>query len=268
MRGAGGRRRRFRRGIYLLPTLFTTGNLLCGFYSLVLAARGNHEVAALVVVAAAVLDGLDGRIARLTGTTSEFGLEFDSLADIVSFGIAPAFLSYQWALSPFPSVGWLVAFLYVVCAAMRLARFNIQTAVADKRYFAGLPSPMAAAFVACAVHAFPEPPPARWASVLLACGVTGVAALMVSRFRYRSFKDLDLRDRRSYIFVLPIAALLVLVVAHPKGVLLGLTGGYVASGPAGYGWSLARRHRRRTPTAGLLSERAALVSEADGPPLR
>lgn len=268
MRGRGGRRRRLRRGIYLLPTLFTTGNLLCGFYSLVLAARGNHEMAALLVVVAAVLDGLDGRIARLTGTTSEFGLEFDSLADIVSFGIAPAFLSYQWALSPFRRLGWLLAFLYVVCAAMRLARFNIQTAVADKRYFAGLPSPMAAAFIACAAHAFPEPPAARWASVVLACGLTGVAVLMVSRFRYRSFKDLDLKDRRSYTFVLPIAALLVLVAAHPQGVLLGLTGGYVVSGPAGYFWGLARRHRRRAAAAKLLSERVGLASQTDGPALR
>jgi CDP-diacylglycerol--serine O-phosphatidyltransferase len=263
MKQKPGRYRRFRRGIYVLPTLFTTGNLLCGFYSLVLAGRGQHELAALLIVVAAVLDGLDGRIARMTGTTSEFGLEFDSLSDVVSFGIAPAFLAYEWALAPFREVGWLVAFLYVVCAAMRLARFNIQKAVADKRYFAGLPSPMAAAFLACAAHAFPEPPATRPASVALACGVTAIATLMVSRLRYRSFKDLDLRDRRSYTLVLPMAVALVLVVTHPKPVLLALTGGYVLSGPAGYSWALARRRLGR-----VRAREPRLVTEADGPSLR
>ncbi len=267
MRRMVSRRRRFRRGIYVLPTTFTTGNLFCGFWSVVLASRGQHEMAAVLIVVAAVLDGLDGRIARMTGTTSEFGLEFDSLADVVSFGIAPAFLAHQWALTPFRRLGWLLAFLYLVCAAMRLARFNIQRALADKKYFAGLPSPMAAAVIACAAHAFPDPPPARWASILLALGVAGVAALMVSRFRYRSFRDLDLRDRRSYIFVLPIAALLVLIVAHPKGMLLALTGAYVLSGPAGYLWGLARRRRGR-PVYEVRPEEGPAGAEVDEAALR
>ena len=134
-------RRKLRRGIYLLPTSLTTGNLCCGFFSLIESSRGQYELAALLIIAAGVLDGLDGRIARLTGTTSEFGVEFDSMADISSFGIAPAFLAYEWALQPFHRIGWLIAFLFVACAATRLARFNIQHSTSDKRFFAGLPSP-------------------------------------------------------------------------------------------------------------------------------
>jgi len=129
--------RELRRGIYLLPTTFTVANLFCGYASIVLASRGDIAQAAVLIVIAGVLDGLDGRIARVTGTTSEFGLQFDSLADIVSFGVAPAILAYHWALQPFGRLGWLVAFIFVVCAAMRLARFNIQTSRGDKRFFAG-----------------------------------------------------------------------------------------------------------------------------------
>ena len=136
------RSRHLRRGIYLLPTLFTVGNLFFGYSSVVQSSAGRLELAALSIVLAAVLDGLDGRIARLTGTTSAFGIEFDSLADIVSFGIAPALLAYHWALGP-GRVGWALTFLYVVSAATRLARYNIQPPSMDKRYFVGLPSPMA-----------------------------------------------------------------------------------------------------------------------------
>lgn len=233
---------RHRRGIYLLPTLFTVANLFCGFSSLILSARGNFEQAALLIVVAAVLDGLDGRIARLTATTSPFGLEFDSLADIVSFGIAPALLSYHWALHPVARLGWLVAFLYVVCAAMRLARFNIGSSfVGDKRYFAGLPSPMAGSVLACFAFAFPQVPQSDWLVLLLALFVFAVALLMISRLRYRSFKELDLADRRSYIYVLPVAASLVAVAYHPKAALLLFSIAYLLSAPASYLWGLVLR---------------------------
>src|SRR5262245_5685169 len=182
--------RRLRRGIYLLPTTFTVGNLFCGFVSLVLSSRGEYSLAALAIILAGILDGLDGRIARLTGTTSEFGVQFDSLADVVSFGIAPAFLAYQWALLPLRRGGWLIAFLYVVCAAMRLARFSLQASPADKRYFAGLPSPSAAGTIACTAFAFPAPSPGRLPAVLVAVLVAIVALLMISRVRYRSFHNL------------------------------------------------------------------------------
>lgn len=251
-------RRRLRRGIYLLPTCFTVGNLFCGFFSLVEASRGQFELAAILIVVASILDGLDGRIARLTGTTSEFGVEFDSMADVVSFGVAPAFLAYRWALVPFHRFGWLIAFLYVVCAATRLARFNIQHAASDKRFFVGLPSP-AAGVLASVAFAFPDPPEFGFVSAALAVLVMIVAFLMVSRLRYRSFKDFDLRNRRSYIAVLPIAAALVAVLTHPKGAILTMATGYLVSGPIAYLWGVVQRLRGR-PAAGEAGvERAAEV---------
>ena len=246
--------RQLRRGIYLLPTLFTVGNLFCGYSSLVKSFEGAVEQAAVFIIIAAVLDGLDGRIARLTGTTSDFGLEFDSLADIVSFGIAPALLSYRWALNEFDRLGWLIAFIYVVCAAMRLARFNIQSTVGDKRHFAGLPSPMAAGTLACVAYAFPGMERGDWSTVLLALLVATLALMMISRLRYRSFKEFDLRNRRSYVYVLPLAAMMVAVGIYPKWALLLFSGSYLFSAPATYAWGLLSRS--------LKAERRGIVDES------
>jgi CDP-diacylglycerol--serine O-phosphatidyltransferase len=239
--------RRLRRGIYLLPTCFTVGNLFCGFFCIVEASRGRFEIAAILIILASILDGLDGRIARLTGTTSEFGVQFDSLADVVSFGIAPAFLVARWALAPLGRVGWLVAFLYVVCAAARLARFNIQRAAVDKRHFVGLPSPPAAGVLASAAFAVPELPEMRVVPAAAAVLVAVVALLMVSRIRYRSFKDFDLRNRRSYKAVLPIAAALVAVLTQPKWAIPALAFGYLLSGPCVYVFGLVQRLQGRAP---------------------
>ena len=255
-------RRKLRRGIYLLPTLFTTGNLCCGFFSLIEASRGHFESAALLIIAAGVLDGLDGRIARLTGTTSDFGVEYDSLADIASFGIAPAFLAYEWALAPFHRVGWLVAFLFVACAATRLARFNIQHGASDKRFFAGLPSPAAAGTVASIVFAFPNPPVHLGASLLVGAVVAAVALLMVSRLRYRSFKNLDLRSRRSYLTVVPLVLALVVVLVDPQSMMI-VAGCYVLWGPAAW---LAAGLTRGKHATGPLDHGAE--EAAHGPPLR
>ena len=238
-------RRRLRRGIYLLPTLFTVGNLLCGYSSIVFSARGAVELAAVLIIVAGILDGLDGRIARLTGATSEFGLQFDSLADIVSFGVAPALLAYHWALRPFGRFGWLVPFIFVVCAAMRLARFNMQ-ARDDKRFFAGLPSPAAAGTLASTAFAFPQPAQTGSILLVLAMLVAALALMMVSRFRYRSFKGLDLRDRRSYIWVLPLSAGIVVIAVNPKLAFLLIGGIYLISAPAAYIWSAASRLRQRS----------------------
>ncbi len=260
------RARRLRRGIHVLPTMFTVGNLFCGYSSAVQSSIGNLELAALLVIVAAVLDGLDGRIARLTGTTTEFGLEFDSLADVISFGIAPALLAYNWALRP-SRIGWSLAFVYLVCAAMRLARFNLRTAPSDKRYFVGLPSPMAGAVVAALVYAFPEPTRGRTPAVLCAALVFVVAVLMISRIRYRSFREADLRSRRSYVYVLPMAAVLVAIALHPETMLLLLSGGYLLSGPVALLWALLRR--RGSPTTRLAVEAGAPgVEVVDEPAIR
>lgn len=234
-----------RRGIYLLPTLFTTGNLFCGFTSLVQSSQHAFYAAAALVIVAGILDGLDGRIARMTGASSEFGVQFDSLADIVSFGIAPAFLVHQWGLAPLGRRGWLIAFLFVACAAMRLARFNIQRQVVDKRYFVGLSSPAAAAVLTCTAFAFPEGPGEVWVSVVVAGMVTACALLMVSRIRYRSFKDIDLKRPRSYLSVLILAAAGVVIgLADPPYALLALALAYALSGPLAYLWGLLQRGKR------------------------
>ena len=235
------RTRRFERGIYLLPTLFTVGNLFCGYSSLVQSSRDRIEMAALLIIIAGVLDGLDGRIARLTNTTSDFGVQFDSLADVVSFGVAPAMLAYHWALSSFGRLGWLIGFIYVVCAGMRLARFNLQSSPDDRRHFAGLPSPAAAGTLACVAYAFPARPPEGWLSVALTLMVACLGLLMISRFRYRSFKEFDLGNRRPFTYVLPLTVIIVAIAIRPKWALLSFSTTYVVSGPALYLFSLARR---------------------------
>lgn len=240
-----------------MPTVFTVGNLFCGFGSLLQAYSGKFGWAALLIIIAGLLDGLDGRIARLTNTTSEFGIQFDSLADVVSFGVAPAFLVYTWALAPFERVGWWIAFVYVVCLAMRLARFNIQSKASDKRYFAGMPSPAAAGVLACVVFAFPAPPEPRWAAGLVVALVVIVSGLTVSRLRYRSFKEIDLRNRRSYLYVLPLAVILVAILTHPEISLLTFGAVYLLSGPVGYAWSLATRRRQQPGSAEIVDEPSA-----------
>jgi CDP-diacylglycerol--serine O-phosphatidyltransferase len=247
-------KRPLRRGIYLLPTVFTLGNLLCGFTSLLFAARGEVSEAAVLIVIAGILDGLDGRIARLTGATSEFGVQFDTLADIVSFGVAPAFLAHAWALAPLQRLGWVLAFIFLVCTAMRLARFNIQASRGDKRYFAGLPSPPAAGAVAAAAFVFPEPA-TGWITVLRAMLVVLLALLMISRFRYRSFKEVDLRDRRSYVYVLPVAIVLVGLALQPRVSMVVVGVLYVLSAPVAYVSGALRR--------GLSDDRVAARDEAE-----
>ncbi len=239
--------RHIRRGASILPSLFTTGNLFLGFWSVIKTLDGHFAVASLLIGGAAVLDMLDGRIARLTGTQSEFGAELDSLADAVSFGVAPALLAYVWALSLVPRAGWPAAFLFLVCGVMRLARFNVQRQAVDGRYFVGLPIPAGAAQVAAIVFAVPEPPADRLQAALVLALVVVLAFLMVSTFRYRSFKGIDLRRRRSYMTVLAIAILFLLVAAHPEATLLAATSLYTVSGPLA--WAVGALRRRKEPPA-------------------
>lgn len=264
--GDMGRTGHRRRGIYLLPTLFTVGNLFCGYSSLIQSSTGHLGLAASLIVVAAVLDALDGRIARLTGTTSSFGLEFDSLADIVSFGLAPALLAYHGGLRPLGRIGWLLAFLYVVCAAMRLARFNTQTAAAvDRRHFVGLPSPVAGCVLAALMLVTPDRKGSAWLGIVVAGVVVAVAGLMISRLRYRSFREVGLRDRRSYLQVLPIAAILVAVALQPEGVLFLLCAAYLLSAPTMYVFGVLVG-RSRAVRAAAPSARGTEV--ADEPILR
>ena len=197
--------RRLRRGVYLLPSLMTLGNLFCGYACVIYAMRGEYAIAAPFVGIAMVLDTLDGRIARLTGTTSEFGLQFDSLADIISFGIAPAILTFSWGLTSLGNWGWAAGFVYVTAAAMRLARFNIQAGSVDKRYFVGMPSPAAATVPASTIFAYPSGFQEPIGAIPVLALVLVPAFLMVSTIKFRSFKTFDLQARRSYTVLLVIA---------------------------------------------------------------
>jgi len=236
-------RARLSRGVFILPTLFTVGNLFCGYLSVWCSIRGTFQTAAILIIAAAVLDMLDGRIARLTNSASRFGEEYDSLADLVSFGIAPAVLAYSWGLADFNRLGWMASFIFVVCGSMRLARFNIQTHVTDKKYFIGLPIPAAAGTIATLVLATPERLVSRfWMAGLLALTVA-LSYLMISTLRYRSFKDLDLRRQRR-AWILPVIALVFAVIAYrPAVTLLAIALIFAASGPVARAVSFVRERR-------------------------
>jgi len=232
---AEGRKVR-HRGVYLLPNLFTTANLFAGFFSIVSAMNGKFEVAAIAIFVAMVLDGLDGRVARMTNTQSAFGAEYDSLSDMVAFGLAPALLAYQWALSELNNVGLTVAFIYAACAALRLARFNTQIGKVDKRYFIGLASPAAAGVVAGMVWALKDfGVDGRDLPLLLvllfALLVAGAGALMVSNIKYHSFKDFDMKGRVPFVAILVVVLVFAVIFSDPPRILLLIFLAYAASGP-------------------------------------
>jgi CDP-diacylglycerol--serine O-phosphatidyltransferase len=229
-----------RRGIFLLPSLLTTGNLFCGFLALLLTAQGRLFDAAIAIFVAMVMDILDGKVARLTKTTTQFGVEFDSLADVVSFCVAPAFMLYGLALGRLGRAAWLGAFLFVVCGALRLARFNVQSGVSDRRYFVGLPTPAAAGMVASVVLLLGGDEPTAWQGWAIAVGTYVVAVLMVSTFRYYSFKEIDFARRRpaQVLLVLVLAALII--ATHPQWVLFLAFSVYLLSGPTRPVWARRR----------------------------
>jgi CDP-diacylglycerol--serine O-phosphatidyltransferase len=230
--------------------MFTMANMFCGYACVVYALRGEFRTAAPLIGIAIVLDMLDGRIARMTGTSSAFGVELDSLADVISFGMAPSILAFSWGLHPLGASGWGVGFLFVVAAALRLARFNIQSASADKRYFVGLPSPAAASVPAATVFAYPTALQDHPDIVpLLALGMVVVPSwLMVSTIRFRSFKTLDLRARQSYRNLILFALALVAIASQPEIVLLAMSYAYLSSGLIGFATAKLRR-RREGPAA-------------------
>jgi CDP-diacylglycerol--serine O-phosphatidyltransferase len=241
--------RRIRRGVSLLPSLFTLANMFCGYACVVYAMRGEYETAAPFIGLAIVLDMLDGRIARMTGTASEFGLQFDSLADVISFGMAPAILSFAWGLSSLGRLGWAAAFLFVTAAALRLARFNIQSPTGDKRYFVGMPSPAAAAVPAATVFAYPYGLTDERAAIPALAMVIVPALLMVSTIRFRSFKTFDLGTRRPYRVLFLFALLIIAVVTHPQAVLALMAYTYLLSAFIGMAWSRMRRRHEAPPAA-------------------
>jgi CDP-diacylglycerol--serine O-phosphatidyltransferase len=242
------------RGVYLLPNLLTTAALFAGFYAIVAAMNGKFEQAAVAVYIAMILDGLDGRVARLTNTQSEFGAEYDSLSDMVSFGVAPALVMYEWSLSSmveygwqWGKLGWLGAFIYVAAAALRLARFNTRASSTDKRYFQGLPSPAAAAVVAGMVWVFFDQGVAGKEIAPLALAMTAMAGiLMVSNISYYSFKGVDFHNKVPFVAMLVIVLIFVFASIDPPMVMFGFFLLYALSGPV---VSIIRRFRKRTRTA-------------------
>lgn len=237
------RPRRFRRGVFLLPSLLTVANLFCGYACVVYATRADFDTAALLIGIAMVLDTLDGFFARLTNSTSAFGVQLDSLADIVSFGLAPAILAFTWGLWPLGRLGWAVGFLYLTATAMRLARFNIQTNnPSDKRYFAGMPSPAAAGVIASTVYLYPAGLQ-EWRQALPALAMVLVPALlMVSTIRFRSVKAIDVGWRRSYLALFIGAVIIALIATHPRLALVMMAYSYTVF--AIVFWIMGRQHRR------------------------
>ncbi len=219
------------RGIYLLPNLFTTASLFSGFYAIVAGMNGDFDNAAIAIFVSMVLDGLDGRVARMTNTQSEFGAEYDSLADMVAFGVAPALVAFCLNLQSLGNLGWIATFIYVAGAALRLARFNTQIGSVDKRYFVGLPSPSAAAVVAgfvWAIHTFDQ---SRLLTILTMLVVAGSGVLMVSNVLYYSFKEIDMKRRVPFATLLVMVLIFAVIALEPAIVLLGGFMIYALSGP-------------------------------------
>ena len=255
------RPRRFQRGVYLLPSLMTVANMACGWACVVYAMRGDFGTAAPLIGFAMVLDMFDGRIARLTGSTSDFGGEFDSFADMISFGVAPATLVYAWGLEPLGRLGWAAGFLYVTATAMRLARFNLQGKGGDKRYFVGLPSPPAAGVLVSTVFWYPAGLNTTSEAIVALFVVLIPAALMVSPIRFRSIRTIVPEGRRSFQSLFVIAAVISGITIHPQGVLLAMAYTYVTSGLIGL---VLTRIRRRS--AAQVSDTSPSVSAPDDVP--
>jgi CDP-diacylglycerol--serine O-phosphatidyltransferase len=247
-----------RKGIYLLPNLLTTGCLFSGFYAVVAAIDKHFDHAGMAVFAAMIFDTLDGRIARLTRTESAFGKEYDSLADMVAFGLAPAIVAYQWGVvrimeygRHWGRFGWLACFFYAAAAALRLARFNARAAGADKRYFEGLPSPSAAAIVAAFVWFCSDWREPRLTGLIAAFVVTASAgALMVSSFGYPSFKQFDMDKRIRFVYMLLVPLVIILIAVDPPTMLLAMFGTYALAAPLLWVGRRLRRLVRATPLKG------------------
>ena len=250
------KRNKRRRGIYVLPNLFTSASLFSGFYAIVAAMEGRFEPAAVAIMISALLDGLDGRIARLTNTASHFGVEYDSLADVIAFGVAPGILAFQWALKPFGRLGWLAAFMFVICGALRLARFNVQKSNEDVSHFKGLPIPAAAFFIASMVllvESWEGSLEIRSAMIIVIIYI--LSFLMVSTLHYFSFKKFDIRNRKPFNLLLSLILIAMIIAYKPKVMLFVLIFAYVASGPVVTFYRLYRRIPFRRPAKSEAQEK-------------
>jgi CDP-diacylglycerol---serine O-phosphatidyltransferase len=238
---------RLKKGVYLIPSLFTAGNLICGFFSIISTFNGQYFQATLFIILAHLLDGLDGYAARLTKTTSQFGIEFDSLADLVSFGVAPAILAYYWALVPWGTWGWLAACLYVVCGALRLSRFNVQIRNVEKSHFVGLPIPAAAEMIAAIVlmYYFLGGEGATNKQIILLLVIYLLAGLMVSNFHYFSLKQLDLKKRHPFWMLISAIILIKLTIAEPQIMFFTVFLLYTLSGPLLWCFTTLKRRREK-----------------------
>lgn len=220
------------KGIYILPNLFTSACLFGGFYAIIASIQGRFEAAAIAIILAAVCDGLDGRVARLTNTTSDFGTEYDSLSDLVSFGVAPAILSYLWALKPFGRLGWLAAFMFAICGALRLARFNVEKAKVKSSFFKGLPIPSAACFIASLIlftsnfQGFAEK-----RDIIIIVMIYLLSFLMVSSLNYPSFKEFHIKHQKPFNVLVTLILILLMIAYKPKILLFVILFIYVLSGP-------------------------------------
>lgn len=251
------KKNRFSRGVLLLPSLCTTGSMFCAFFSIIRSINGDYVTAAWAIFVAGLFDMLDGRVARMTKTQSEFGAQYDSLVDLASFGLAPALLVYTWALSRFPPVGWFLAFIFFACAALRLARFNVQTSVVDKKKFHGLPTPPAACLIASLVLFYqglygPVPVKSLVALVL----VPLLSFLMVSGVPYRSFKEYDVKKKNSFYVLLGASAVIGVIAIKPEIVLFAGFLTYVLSGPVGM---VLLRRAVKLPAKAKTSRKLAVV---------
>ncbi len=235
--------KRERKGIYILPNLFTSASLFGGFYAIIASIQGRYEAAAIAIVISCVFDGLDGRIARITRTTSLFGKEYDSLSDLVAFGVAPGILAFQWALHSFGRLGWLAAFMYVICGALRLARFNVQKNTLDVKSFKGLPIPSAACFIASAILLTSALNGIeKYKSLLIIVMIYTLSFLMVSSVDYLNFKKFDIRNQKPFNVLVSIILIFLVIAYRPKIMLFFIMLLYVLSGPV---ITLYRFHGKR-----------------------
>jgi CDP-diacylglycerol--serine O-phosphatidyltransferase len=249
---------KMRRGIYILPNLLTTGNLLCGFWAIISVFQERFYFAAVAILLAAVFDEFDGKVAKLSGTTSKFGMQYDSLADLVSFGVAPALLAFSWALRPYGKFGWLAAFLFVACGAIRLARYNVLASAGETKYFKGLPIPVAAAMIAFTILLYFQLIETDLIKdIVILVMIYVLAFLMVSNIRYFSLKELNLAKRKPFSIFIFVVLSLVVIVMEPVVVLFASVLLYVFSGPVGM--VLAWRKKRAPKKMDLIPEEDPLI---------